>query len=107
MSSAAERAAVFAALGDPTRLDLLARLPAGQGASITRLAAAAPMSRQAVTRHLQVLEAAGLIAGRRAGRETLYAPRPQRLAEAQGWLAEVGAQWDGTLGRLRAHVEDG
>lgn len=107
MSSGAERATVFAALGDPTRLDLLARLPAGRGVSITRLAAATPMSRQAVTRHLQVLEAAGLIVGRRAGRETLYAPRPQRLAEAQGWLAEVGAQWDATLDRLKAGIEAG
>lgn len=107
MSKAAERAAVFAALGDPTRLGLLARLPAGQGASITRLAAAAPMSRQAITRHLRVLEGAGLIASRREGRETLYVPRPQRLAEAQGWLAEVGAQWEGALDRLKARVEAG
>lgn len=107
MSRAAERAAVFAALGDPTRLDLLARLPAGRGASISRLAAALPMSRQAVTRHLQVLEAAGLIVSRREGRETRYAPQPQRLAEAGDWLAEVGAQWAGTLGRLKGHAEQG
>lgn len=107
MSKAAERAAVFAALGDPTRLDLLARLPAGEGVSITRLAALTPMSRQAVTRHLQVLEAAGLVASRREGRETRYAPRPDRLAEAQGWLAEVAAQWDDTLDRLKAQVEEG
>ena len=107
MSSAAERAVVFAALGDPTRLDLLGRLPKGEGVSITRLSAAMPMSRQAVTRHLRVLEAAGLVAGRRAGRETLYAARPQRLVEAQDWLREVGAQWDDALGRLRAQVEGG
>ena len=99
----ADRAAVFAALGDPVRLELLARI--GDGGSITKLAADLPITRQAVTRHLRVLEGAELIEARRSGRETRFVARPARLAEAQGWLDDVARQWDGTLGRLKNLVE--
>lgn len=94
---------VFAALGDPVRLGLLARI--GDGRSITKLAADLPITRQAVTRHLRVLEQAELIEERRSGREMRFVARPDRLAEAKGWLDEVAQQWDGTLGRLKRHVE--
>jgi DNA-binding transcriptional ArsR family regulator len=101
--SKADRAAVFAALGEPVRLNLLARM--GDGGSITQLAAGLPMTRQAVTRHLRVLERAKLIEARRLGRETPIVVRPARLRHAQDWLDDVPRQWDGTLGRLKVHVE--
>jgi len=101
--SKADRAAVFAALGEPVRLKLLARM--GDGGSITQLAAGLPMTRQAVTRHLHVLERAKLIEARRLGREMRYVVRPARLRQAKDWLDDVARQWDGTLERLKVHVE--
>jgi DNA-binding transcriptional ArsR family regulator len=101
--SKGDRAAVFAALGEPVRLNLLARM--GDGGSITQLAAGLPMTRQAVTRHLRVLERAKLIEARRLGREMRFVVRPARLRQAQDWLDDVARQWDGTLGRLKVHVE--
>lgn len=102
--SKADRASVFAALGDPMRLELLDRVRAG--GSITQLAADLPITRQAVTRHLRVLEGAELIVAQRSGRETRFVPRPARLLEAQGWLHDVARQWDETLGRLKTLVEE-
>ncbi len=101
--SKVDRASVFAALGDPVRLELLARI--GDGGSITKLAADLPITRQAVTRHLSVLEGAELIEARRSGREMRFVARPARLTEAKGWLDDVARQWDGTLGRLKILVE--
>jgi DNA-binding transcriptional ArsR family regulator len=101
--SKADRAAVFAALGEPVRLKLLARM--GNGDSITELAAGLPSTRQAVTRHLHVLERAKLIESRRLGREMRYVVRPARLRQAKDWLDDVARQWDGTLERLKIHVE--
>lgn len=101
--SKADRASVFAALGDPVRLKLLARI--GDGGSITQLATGLPITRQAVTRHLRVLERAKLIEARRCGREMRFVARPARLRQAKGWLDDVARQWDGSLGRLKIHVE--
>lgn len=101
--SKADRAAVFAALGDPVRLELLMRM--GDDSSITQLTVGLPMTRQAVSRHLRVLERAKLIKARRLGRETRFVPNPARLRQAQDWLDDAARQWDGTLGRLKAHVE--
>ena len=101
--SKGDRASVFAALGDPMRLMLLARI--GDGSSITQLAAGLPITRQAVTRHLRVLEHAKLVEARRFGREMRFVARPARLRQAKAWLDDVARQWDGTLGRLKAHVE--
>lgn len=101
--SKSDRASVFAALGEPVRLKLLERM--GSGGSITALAAGLPMTRQAVTRHLQVPKRAKLIESRRLGREMRYVVRPERLRQAKDWLDDVARQWDGTLGRLKAHVE--
>ena len=100
-----DRAAVFAALGDVTRLGLVGRLSSGQAQSISALAAQTLMTRQAVTKHLKVLERAGLTQPRRAGREQLYALRPEALAGAGDYLRQVSALWDDTLGRLKLHVE--
>lgn len=109
MSERAHRAptsaTVFAALGDETRLALLARLAAGPEQSITRLAADAPVSRQAITKHLHVLAEAGLVRNVRRGRENLYQLEPQRLAEARAALDRIARQWDDALARLKAFVE--
>lgn len=102
--SKADRALVFAALGDPVRLQLLTRI--GDGRSITELADGLPITRQAVTRHLRVLESARLIRARRSGRETQFFARPARLREAKSWIDEVERHWDGTLARLKSHVEN-
>ena len=85
------------------RLMLLARI--GDGSSITQLAAGLPITRQAVTRHLRVLEQAKLIKARRLGREMRFVARPARLRQAKDWLDDVARQWDGTLERLRVHIE--
>ena len=104
----AERTArAFSALGDPTRLALLARLSDGRSCSIAALAADSRFTRQAVTRHLGVLEEAGLVARRRVGRESLYAYRPEQVLAARAWLDRVEAQWEGTLKRFKARVEGG
>ena len=104
-SAEAAAAPLFAALADPTRLTLLRRLAEGEPRPIVALAAGSALTRQAVTKHLAVLREAGLVARRPAGRETLYALRPERLAEARAWLDAVGAQWDDALARLKAHAE--
>lgn len=105
MPSAETTAPLFAALADPTRLALLKRLADGEARPIVALASASTLTRQAVSKHLAVLSRAGLVARRPKGRETLYALRPERLAEARAWLDEVEAQWEEALGRLKAHVE--
>src|SRR5688500_4471170 len=105
MPSAESVAPLFAALADPTRLALLQRLADGEPRPIVALASASTLPRQAVSKHLAVLSGAGLVARRPKGRETLYALRPEKLAEARAWLDEVAAQWEDALGRLKAHVE--
>lgn len=105
-SLAAEPAAIFAALGDRTRLALVRRLADGQARSIAALSAGLALTRQAVTKHLRVLEGAGLVRSLRTGRETRFAYRPETLTQATSWLETVSAQWDVALESLRAHVED-
>jgi DNA-binding transcriptional ArsR family regulator len=102
---AVDPAPVFAALADPTRLALLRRLSDGRPRPIVALAADSRLTRQAVAKHLDVLRKAGLVDRRPAGRETLFAYRPERVAEARAWLDTVSAQWDDALARLKAHVE--
>ena len=96
---------LFAALADPTRRYLVETLASRGGASATALAAELPISRQAVAKHLAALGGAGLVEGRRQGRETLYELQPRRLDEAAEWIAAVGAEWDDRLERLRRLVE--
>ena len=99
-------AALFAALGDPTRLTLVKQLSDRGPASITMLAERVPsITRQGVTKHLHVLAAAGVIDGSRQGREQVWALNPTRLAEAQRHLDLVARGWDDALSRLKAHVE--
>jgi DNA-binding transcriptional ArsR family regulator len=101
----AAAALLFAALGDPTRLALLDRLSHGGPASIVALAGRFALTRQAISKHLQVLAAAGVIEGRREGRTHVWAINPGRLAQAQQHLATIAAGWDGALARLKALVE--
>ena len=96
---------VFAALADPTRRHLIQKLASRGGASATALAAELPISRQAVSKHLVVLGDAGLVHSRRAGREILYELQPAQLEDAAAWIAEVGAEWDDRLARLRSLLE--
>ena len=98
-------ARLFAALGDRTRLSLLSRLSDGQARSIARLSDDTSLTRQAITKHLRVLEGAGLVRSARVGRESRYAFRGERIAEARAYLDGVSRQWDEALGRLRALVE--
>jgi DNA-binding transcriptional ArsR family regulator len=98
-------ALVFAALGDPTRLALLQRLSKGGPASISVLAENFQATRQGVTKHLQVLAAAGIIDGERRGREHVWTINPRRLAEAQRHIDVITRGWDDALLRLKAHVE--
>jgi DNA-binding transcriptional ArsR family regulator len=100
------RAAVFAALGDATRLSVVATLCSGDPQSISRLTAGTRLSRQAVTKHLRVLADAGVVRSIRVGRESLFALEPQPLEEVRNYLDQVSRQWDEALARLRAHVAD-
>ena len=93
-------APVFAALGDRTRLALLARLCEGGPWSITKLTAGATVTRQAVTKHLHVLAGAGLVHGARRGRERHWELTPGRLGEARRTLDEISRRWDQALERL-------
>ena len=104
--TAAPSASVFAALGDRTRLRIVAQLSEGKPLSIVKLTGAAPVSRQAITKHLHARERAGLVRSRRAGRERLGALEPRRLAEARGYLDAISAAWDRALGRLKEMVEE-
>jgi DNA-binding transcriptional ArsR family regulator len=99
-------ASVFAALGDETRLSVLARLGTGTPQSISRLTEGTRLSRQAVTKHLRVLEAAGVVTSSRAGRESLFELEPRPIDEARKYLDDVSRQWDDALGRLKSFVEE-
>jgi DNA-binding transcriptional ArsR family regulator len=100
-----EAAPLFAALGDGTRLQLLARLGSGGPGSTTDLSRASAVSRQAITKHLGVLSGAGLVRSRRQGRERIWELEPGRLDDARRHLEGLSRQWDETLGRLKAFVE--
>jgi DNA-binding transcriptional ArsR family regulator len=93
---------VFAALSDPTRRQLFTRLADGGPATATQLAAELPVTRQAVVKHLEALKAAQLVTSARDGREVRYTVTPAPLADAVGWIADVGAQWDTRLATLQA-----
>jgi DNA-binding transcriptional ArsR family regulator len=99
-------APLFAALGDETRLRVVARLCEEGPLSITSLTHGGGVSRQAVTKHLHVLTVAGLVEAKRDGRESVYELRPERLSEAQRLLSVISHEWDATLDRLRAFVEE-
>ena len=99
--------AVLGALGDPTRRALLQAVADGGPLTPTELAGPAGISRQAVSKHLSVLEQAGVVTAERIGREARYRVVPGALDPAAAWLDRVGASWDRRLGRLGRHLADG
>ncbi|MFV1961787.1 MAG: ArsR/SmtB family transcription factor [Acidimicrobiia bacterium] len=105
MQSELTDADVFSALADPTRRQLVDWLAEEGNGTATRFAERLPMSRQAVARHLQELEKAGLVDSSRSGRETRFVLRPEPLTAAVGWLEARTGAWDRTLARLKDHLE--
>jgi len=99
------RATVFAALGDETRLTVLAKLLSGEPQSIARLTEGTRLTRQAVTKHLHVLEGAGVVRSTRSGREALYELQPRPIEDARAYLDRIAQQWDDALNRLKSFVE--
>jgi DNA-binding transcriptional ArsR family regulator len=101
-----DAAPVFVALGDPTRLAVVARLCKEGPQSITRLSQGAAVSRQAITKHLETLAEAGLVRDTRRGRERVWEMEPRRLDLVRRELARLASQWDAALGRLQLLVEE-
>jgi len=99
-------APVFAALGDETRLTLVAKLCGGRPRSISQLTESSKLTRQAITKHLRVLESVEIVHSIRAGRERLFEFDPQPIEEARKYLDLVSEQWDRALARLKAFVEE-
>lgn len=107
-STAARRrhhACVCAALGDETRLSLVSALSTGEPRSIAQLTGGTRLTRQAITKHLRVLEHAGIVHSVRHGRESRFEFDPAPMAELQEYLGRVSQQWDQVLSRLKALVE--
>lgn len=105
MALARHSAPIFAALGDTTRLQLLNRLSDGHNYSISQLSAGIGQTRQGVTKHLRVLEEAGIVNSERSGRETRFTFAPAAITPVQSYLDYVGTQWDLAMGRLKDFVE--
>jgi len=105
IAPASQRAPVFAALGDPTRLHLLERLAASQQASITALTAETGLTRQAVTKHLHVLASVGLVVDVQRGRERVYRAVPEALVDVQTWISDYRRSWEESLDRLDEYLE--
>jgi DNA-binding transcriptional ArsR family regulator len=97
---------LFAALGNKTRLRLVSRLCDDGPISITRLTAGSRVTRQAITKHLRVMEEAGLVRSRRHGRESVWQLEQRPVEQARRYLALISKQWDEALGRLRKFVEE-
>jgi DNA-binding transcriptional ArsR family regulator len=104
MSAPAE--GVFAALADPTRWRVLSLLAERGEASATSLADGLPVSRVAVVKHLAVLDRAGLVEGRRQGREVRYTVRTEPLGQTARWMAGIASQWDARLAELKRLAEE-
>jgi DNA-binding transcriptional ArsR family regulator len=99
-------ASAFAALGDATRLSLVAKLSGGRPYSISQLTRGSKLTRQAITKHLRVLENVGIVHSVRAGRESRFQFDPQPMVEMKEYLEFVSNQWDQALSRLKSFVED-
>ncbi|WP_419911566.1 ArsR/SmtB family transcription factor [Hoeflea sp.] len=100
-----DMAAIFAALGDDTRLVIVSKLQDGSDRSISNLTEGLSLTRQGVSRHLRVLEKARLVRRRRVGRETRYQLEAGALSRARDYLARASSQWDHTIDRLARHLE--
>jgi DNA-binding transcriptional ArsR family regulator len=105
LTALAEEDALWAAVADPTRRRVLDALLEHGEATTTTLAAGLPVTRQAVAKHLLVLNRVGLVAGQRRGREVRYSVQPERLDDAAAAMARVAAQWDKRLARIKRIAE--
>ena len=101
----AHTAPIFAALGDETRLAIVVRLGSAGPHSIAQLAAESHLTRQAITKHLDVLGGAGLVSSERRGRERIWNFEADNMAAARQFLDDVSSQWDEALARLQKFVE--
>jgi DNA-binding transcriptional ArsR family regulator len=101
-----DSALIFAALGEQTRLRIVSRLCTEGPLSITKLTEGSKMTRQAITKHLHVMEQARLVHSTKHGRESTWTLEPQRLADARRYLALISAEWDNALTRLQTWVEE-
>src|SRR5260370_27635634 len=106
MREISRTAPMFAALGDETRLVLMARLSSDGPLSITQLTAGSAVTRQAITKHLNVLAGAGLVSDVRRGRERVWEFEPKQVEAARTYLEHVSRRWDEALARLKIFVED-
>jgi DNA-binding transcriptional ArsR family regulator len=100
-----DTAPVFAALGDATRLEIVSRLVDGRAFSIAQITAGLSLTRQGVTKHLRVLERAGIVSSSRVGRESRYTYVSEPVERLRRYLETVSAQWDDALSRLKTLVE--
>jgi DNA-binding transcriptional ArsR family regulator len=105
-ASRRDRAHIFAALGDETRLALVFKLSDARSHSISQLAENSRLTRQAITKHLRVLENAGLVRCSRSGRESLFELAPAPIEDLKQYLELVSQHWDNALVRLKSFVED-
>ncbi|BBX93538.1 transcriptional regulator [Mycobacterium vulneris] len=105
-AAVAERAPLFDALGDPNRLRIVTRLCEGGPCSTVQLTQVIPVTRQAATKHLLLLEAVGLVTSDRKGRERIWRIQPEPLVQASDYLTALSRRWDSAIDRLRAYVED-
>jgi DNA-binding transcriptional ArsR family regulator len=99
-------APIFAALGDDTRLSLITKLSNGQPNSISQLTEGSRLTRQAITKHLRVLESVGIVRSIHKGRENLFRFNPKPIEGTKKYLDEISEQWDQALSRLKSFVED-
>ena len=106
MTTAATAASVFDALGDANRLQIVIRLCDTGPSSTLQVAQAVPLSRQAATKHLELLQAVGVVSSAKHGRERIWTVEPQPLTAASDYLTTLSGRWDRALGRLKKFVED-
>jgi DNA-binding transcriptional ArsR family regulator len=105
-ATAVAKAQVFDALGDPNRLRIVTRLCDGGPCSTSQFTRVIPVSRQAATKHLLLLEAVGLVSSERQGRERIWRIEPKPLTAASDYLTALSVRWDAAIDRLRAYVEE-
>lgn len=96
----------FNALGDPNRLRIIVRLCDRGPSSTSQVTSVVPVTRQAASKHLQLLESVGLVTSSRRGRERVWTVRTEPLASASDYLEQLSRRWDAAVDRLRAYVED-
>lgn len=106
MTATLAAAPLFDALGDPNRLRIVVRLCDGGPSSTSQVSQAVPVTRQAATKHLELLQAAGLVSSSRRGRERIWTLQTRSLAQASDYLNQLSRRWDAAIDRLRAYVED-